>query len=710
MEANPTLAVNYFSGFKQNLVPLFQRPYTWGEKQWRTLWDDILSFYPYDELDSKATHFLGAVVTMPARSVPVGVSKFLVIDGQQRLTTIAILMCAIRDALPASDQVRKRRIQNFYLTNEGYEGPDFFKLLPTQGDRNAYSPLIQMSASGVPESQFKKSYDFFRRRLKDEIEQGASIDPAKVLNILEGRLMVVMINLSDSDDPYLIFESLNFKGSPLEQADLVRNYFLMRFSLNEQQSVYENLWLPMQNRLGTNLTEFMRHFLGSEGEEVRKGDVYAAIKRLVANSDGSSVKLLMTRMEKLSVLYSRVATSTPEPNAELKRYFEEFRRLDFGTVYPLLLALYDDHEDGQFETDDFLKVLQVLFSFIIRRMVVGVPSNSLSGLFIGLCKTKPVTESPAAWLAEVLVREDKNRRWPNDVEFSDRWAHAPLYGSRACAVILESIETHYDHHEPVQFDQSQIEHVMPQTLTPEWEMMLGPHAQTIHLEWLHTVGNLTLTGYNPELGNKSYPGKQSVYALSHFELNRCFGDIGTWGQPMIENRANALLRLAFQLWPRPAETSDKPVVPVKGAPAAFHSECVRVVQQRLGTTLSKLSQTRYESGDGIVRLVCAVSAEHNEASETPYYWFALHQSQRQFMQDAAKPFICLGCGSSAITLLVPMPAIEKHLESLSVSKSLERHYWHIVVQKRGAKLILRLLGGVDGPDLAEYKVAATTSV
>src|SRR5947209_1311609 len=143
MEANPTLIVNYFSGFKQNLVPLFQRPYTWSEKQWRTLWEDILSFYDHDEADTKATHFLGAVVTMPARSVPVGVSKFLVIDGQQRLTTVALVMCAVRDALPAADQVRKRRIQNFYLTNEGYEGLDYLKLLPTQGDRNFYSPIIE---------------------------------------------------------------------------------------------------------------------------------------------------------------------------------------------------------------------------------------------------------------------------------------------------------------------------------------------------------------------------------------------------------------------------------------------------------------------------------------------------------------------------------------------------------------------------------------
>jgi uncharacterized protein with ParB-like and HNH nuclease domain len=249
MEATPTLVINYFSGFKQNLVPLFQRPYTWSEKQWRTLWEDVMVFYPSDDVNDKATHFMGAVVTMPARSVPVGVSKFLIIDGQQRLTTISLLMCAVRDNLGVDSQGPRNRIQQFYLTNFGSEGTEFFKLLPTQGDRDAYASLIQESVAAVPESQFKKSYDFFRRRLRDAAEDGERIDPKRILEIVEKRLMVVMINLSESDDPYLIFESLNFKGSPLEQADLVRNYFLMRFPVTDQQGVYEGLWLPMQNRL-----------------------------------------------------------------------------------------------------------------------------------------------------------------------------------------------------------------------------------------------------------------------------------------------------------------------------------------------------------------------------------------------------------------------------------------------------------------------------
>jgi uncharacterized protein with ParB-like and HNH nuclease domain len=706
MEATPTQIINYFSGFKQNLVPLFQRPYTWGERQWRTLWDDILAFYGSVGGAQKSTHFMGAVVTMPARSVPVGVSKFMVIDGQQRLTTIAILLCAIRDGLSSTDQVPKRRIQNHYLTNDGYDGLDVFKLLPTQGDRATYSPLIQASPN-LPDSQFKKAYQFFQRRLKDRDDEDKSLDVKRVLEIIESCLMVVMINLSDADDPYLIFESLNFKGSPLEQSDLVRNYFLMRFPVTEQQSIYDELWLPMQTSLGLSLTEFMRHYLGSEGEEVRKGDVYAAIKRLVSDSDPTDVRLLMTRMSQLAVFYSRIATLAPEEEEEFGKFFTLFRRLDFGTAYPLLLSLYEDYADGQFGVDEFVSCLRVLDSYIVRRIVVGVPSNSLSGTFIGLCKNKPVTESPSAWLAAALAKESKNRRWPTDTEFMENWLKSPIYPSRVCQIILERIEKQFEHHEGVSFEEATIEHVMPQTLNPEWDLLLGENAALIQSEWLHTIGNLTLTGYNPELGNQSFSDKQKVFAQSHFELNRYFATVAKWDADQILQRSQALFKTALSLWPRPSSTSDELPAESRTQPANFHADCVRTAQKKLGATFSKLSQTRYEAGDAGARLVCAVSAEHKESSDTPYFWFALHLKQLEFLTTAPTSWLCYGCGSAGRTLLVPTEIIRPHLDHMSATSGSDRHYWHIVIQRKEARFVLRLLGALDGPDLTPFLVPTT---
>ena len=188
----------------------------------------------------------------------------------------------------------------------------------------------------------------------------------------------------------------------------------------------------------------------------------------------------------------------------------------------------------------------------MRRMVVGVPSNSLPGVFIALCRSKPVTETPSAWLASELSRESKNRRWPTDVDFHERWLKAQIYGSRACQVILECLEESFDHHEAVSFTESTIEHVLPQTLTAEWELALGQSASALQSEWLHTIGNLTLTGYNPELGNKSYAEKVAIFASSHFELNRFFGSCQTWGATEIRSRSEYLFNMALSLSAAPS--------------------------------------------------------------------------------------------------------------------------------------------------------------
>ncbi len=704
MEASPTPIISYFSGFKQNLIPLFQRPYSWREKQWRTLWEDVVSFSGAAGLGPKSTHFMGAVVTMPARSVPVGVSKFMVIDGQQRLTTIALLLCAIRDSLDPQQQNSRRRIQDHFLTNDGYDGLERFKLLPTQSDRDAYAPLIDGSGS-VPDSQFRKAYLYYRRLLRGRDDDDSPLDPARILGIVESRLMAVMINLGDSDDPYLIFESLNFKGAPLEQADLVRNYFLMKFPVAEQPDVYSRIWLPMQSSLGAALTDFMRHYMGAEGNEVLKGDVYAAIKRLVGETGPAAVRLLMSRMERLAAFHSRIATLAAEPNAELGEFFDLFRRLDFGTAYPLILALYEDYADGQFGAEEFASCLRVLESYIVRRMVVGVPSNSLSGTFVALCRTKPETENPAAWLAAELAGATRNRRWPTDAEFQESWARRPLYSNRACPPILERLEEHFGHHEKVRLDGITIEHVMPQTLSPEWERSLGDGAAEVHARLVHTIGNLTLTGYNPELSNLPFGEKKRILCDSHLELNGYFAPLDTWGPEQIRQRAQDLFHIAIRLWPRPASAAvEEPRPDTRGEPANFHADCVRAAQRMLGAVLSKLSQTRYEAAEGGTRLVCAVSAGHRESGDSTRFWFSLHPGQLEFLRGASASWICLGCGSADSTLLIPTQTIEPLLDKISATSAGDRHYWHVVIQRRAGQFVLRLLGGPDGPDLSPFLI------
>lgn len=701
MEASPTLLINFFSGFKQNVVPLFQRPYSWTEKQWKTLWDDLMTFY---EPDSSGRHFMGAIVTMPARSVPVGVSKFLMIDGQQRLTTIAILLCAIRDRLEASNQVHRKRIQQFYLTNDGFEGDDFYKLLPTQADRPAFQALVQNRATAIDESRFKLAHAFFSKRLAGNDADGQPITPIRILEIIEAHLMVVSINLADTDDPYLIFESLNFKGAPLEQADLVRNYFMMRFTIAEQQQVYNNLWLPMQTRLGVNLTEFMRHFLGASGEEVRRTDIYAAIKRAVGDLDAPVLKLQLQRIEQLSVYYHRFLNPELEPNESFRRYFERFKRIDVGTIYPLLLNLYEQLADEQFAAEAFGEVLRILDSFFVRRIVCGVPSNPLSKLFIQLCRTMSDSASPDARLAEALSAEDKNRRWPTDDEFAKAWNSGQIYETKAKALILEALEEDFDHKEMADLSEVTVEHIMPQTLTPAWIEMLGPEYESIHSEWLHTIGNLTLTAYNPELSNQSFKEKQEILSDSHLELNRYFSNVDSWGPVQIVARAKDLFKRGKAIWPRPekvAEELSAAAITERNHTAAFHGDCIRAVEAHLGVKLVRLSQTRYSSSDDRIRVICAVSKEYDEGS-IPYYWFGFSQSYDRLLSESESGYACFGCGSAANIVLLPIEVLHEHLQQMSATRGIDRR--HIVIQRRDRNLNLKLMSGYEVWPLNEYRI------
>lgn len=285
MEANPARIMDFFNGEKQNVVPVFQRPYTWGDDKLSTLWNDILGIYEEQRESSHAVletaHFMGAVVTTPVRTVPVGVNKHLVIDGQQRLTTIALLLVALREL---AEERRKEQIMD-YLVNRHYDDPDWLKIIPTQGDRESFSLLVRDSVSRESRNdRMSKGAQFFLKKLQGVDSNDNTINTEEMFQVIMGCLQVVSISLDEKDDPYLIFESLNFKGEPLSQSDLVRNYILMRFRHDasdggEQQSVYNEKWRPLEQGLDKELTNFLRHYLVASGAATKTGSVYATFKQ-----------------------------------------------------------------------------------------------------------------------------------------------------------------------------------------------------------------------------------------------------------------------------------------------------------------------------------------------------------------------------------------------------------------------------------------------
>lgn len=552
MEARPVQIIEFFNGVRQMMIPLFQRTYEWKEKEWETLWNDILERYEHFEERSDVSHFTGAIVTSPARSFPVGVTKNLVIDGQQRLTTIAILLCAIR-SLVEDDARQTRRITKL-LVNEDEEGLDYYKILPTQSDRPAFQALLA-DPGKAPDSLVRKAFTYFRKRLQGKDSNDQPIDVARFLETVQTRINVVAIHLGDADDPYLIFESLNAKGADLTQADLVRNYLLLRIHTQDQQAVYDRHWLPLQERLGAHLPEFFRLYLVMQrAEEVTKGEVYSVLKRHISDDD-KKVPAQVAQLAHFSVLYNWIITpeSAPDLASELVAPLARIQRWELSTSHPLLLKLLALYNEGGLSADGLRTCLQIIESFAVRRVICGVPTNQLKRIFISLVKDLDTSDPPGS-LQKILAAGTLGRRWPKDEEFEASWIRYHAYSNPRdrCRFILESLEREHPHREPASFEKATIEHVLPQTPSSDWHRELGPTLAAQLDVWAHTIGNLTLTAYNGELGNFSFAKKQEIYKDSHFELNRYFETLTRWDADAIQARARALFPLAKRLWPRPA--------------------------------------------------------------------------------------------------------------------------------------------------------------
>lgn len=555
MEASPAGVIQYFNGEKQNLIPLFQRPYTWTENNWQALWDDLMVQYEAGDI---GTHFMGAIVSVPARSVPVGVSKYLIIDGQQRLTTVSLLLCALRDCL---DSNSASRIQEVYLTNRFRDPEDTLKFVPTQADRDVYRAIAldRQAPENNKDVRMATAYHFFKTKLLKGVDFNEDpIEPAKVLTTLEQCLQVVMINLSDDDDPYLIFESLNFKGEPLTQADLVRNYLLMRFRHSistggEQERVYSKYWVLLESLLKSNLTEFLRHYIMKDGDDIKQGGIYAAIKKKLKDMNSTeAVEVEVQSMQRFGEFYSRFLLPEQETVANIRNRLENIKELKVTTSYPLLLRLFDAHKTGHLSEAELEKCLVLIESFVVRRAVSGVPTNPLNKLFIQWAKNFPSTDF-VQWLHRSLSSGGGRSRFPKDTEFAAAFMTQPQYGRGSTRFVLCQLEKSFGHKEKVALATTTIEHVLPQTLTQEWKNELGAEPEKVHTTLVNTFGNLTLTGYNSELSNLPFSEKKAKLENTHIDLNKWIREQSNWGAPEIEERAKVLLHRANKIWLAPLD-------------------------------------------------------------------------------------------------------------------------------------------------------------
>lgn len=566
LQAGETTLNKLLNTSRQFIVPIFQRNYSWQKSQYEQLWFDILRASKFKE---KQNHFIGSIVYIDMGTPAGRPQQLLLIDGQQRLTTISILLCAIKDYVQKFNLETKlinlAKIKNQFLYNSDEIDEDRYKLLLNVQDKETYIKLIDNTIFTVnkPATNIIKCYEFFYERIEDFIKQHGQID-----EIYAGifKLSLVSISLDkDSDNPQMIFESMNSTGKDLSQTDLLRNYLLMDLTPEKQTRLYKTYWKPMEELFGEDIYKndvnkfdyFIRDFLTLKrdtGYICKINNVYENFKRYYL--DNNCEKFAVLKDLFTYAKYYACIDLLQEKDDELKLYWQEFKKLDSHVVYPFLLNLYDDYSCQILIKEDFKKILQVVISYLWRRAICEIPTNSLSKTFATLYQAVDKDDYVNS-VIKAFVFKSSYKRFPSDYEVREKLQTKDIYHFRLRKYLLEALENYY-HKEPIDLNTANytIEHIMPQNIEHNllWQQMLGEDWQEVHSLYLHTLGNLTITGYNAEMSNKSFVEKvngESGFKHSHLKLNESIAQSDVWNKKAIQRRTNILTDIILKIWKYP---------------------------------------------------------------------------------------------------------------------------------------------------------------
>lgn len=566
LQAGETTLNKLLNTSRQFIVPIFQRNYSWQKNQYEQLWFDILRASKFKE---KQNHFIGSIVYIDMGTPAGRPQQLLLIDGQQRLTTISILLCAIKDYVQKFNLETKlinlAKIKNQFLYNSDEIDEDRYKLLLNVQDKETYIKLIDNTIFTVnkPTTNIIKCYEFFYERIEDFIKQHGQID-----EIYAGifKLSLVSISLDkDSDNPQMIFESMNSTGKDLSQTDLLRNYLLMDLTPEKQTRLYKTYWKSMEELFGEDIYKndvnkfdyFIRDFLtlkSDTGYICKINNVYENFKRYYL--DNNCEKFAVLKDLFTYAKYYAWIDLLQENDDELKLYWQEFKKLDSHVVYPFLLKLYDDYSRQILIKEDFKKILQVVISYLWRRAICEIPTNSLSKTFATLYQAVDKDDYVNS-VIKAFVFKSSYKRFPSDYEVREKLQTKDIYHFRLRKYLLEALENYY-HKEPIDLNTANytIEHIMPQNIEHNlsWQQMLGEDWQEVHSLYLHTLGNLTITGYNAEMSNKSFGEKvngESGFKHSHLKLNESIAQSDVWNKKAIQRRTNILTDIILKIWKYP---------------------------------------------------------------------------------------------------------------------------------------------------------------
>lgn len=569
MKAEALPLLRFLKRSPQLEIPIYQRTYSWSIGHCEQLWNDIMRIGSNAKVSA---HFIGSIVYVESDLSSVSTpSALLVIDGQQRVTTVSILLESLARAVGSEepeDGFSARKIRNHYLLDPEESGERRFKLILTQNDKTTLLALVgQQPIPDDASVRVMENFKHFTHRI------GELNGQLQTLCRGIAKLMVVEVALQrGQDNPQLIFESMNSTGLALSQADLIRNFVLMGQEKSEQTRLYNTYWRPMEERFGQAAYEsafdgFMRHYLTLKTRRIPKiGFVYREFKAYLAGQD-LSVEAVLADLHAHAGYYAAMALGQEKDAALAAAFGDLLRELTVDVSHPLLLELYHDYKQDLLSKSDFLAALRLITTYVFRRAVCAVPTNTLNTTFASFGQTLDKVRYLDSIKAR-FISSGGRTRFPDDAEFSHGLKNNPLYRSRALKFLLRHLENE-GRKEQVSVADYTIEHILPQNkeLGEAWRKDLGEKWQEVQATWLHTLGNLTLTGYNSEYSDRPFLEKRDMkdgFADSPLRVNDSLRNLDSWNEKAIKVRGDHLAERAVKIWPLPTLTPE--------ASAALHTQ------------------------------------------------------------------------------------------------------------------------------------------
>ena len=570
MKATEANLLKFLRKSPQFVIPIYQRNYSWTAEQCRQLWSDLMRAGRDEKVQA---HFIGSIVYVErGLSSVTSQEALLVIDGQQRLTTSTLLIAALAKHFETQglgellEAFSNKKLRNYYLLNPDEEGERHFKLILSETDKETLLAILQNSPLPVEaSSRITENYALFQELI--------AANQGELESICQGLAKLVIVDVSldrAQDNPQLIFESMNSTGLELSQADLIRNFILMGLEPKLQTELYKTYWRPMERAFGqaayvVHFDAFMRHYLTAKtGEIPNVREVYVAFKTFARGLKGDT-RDLVADIHAYASYYCAMALGT-EADAPLKQAFHDLRELKVDVAYPFLLDVYHDYKQGRLVSEEVLRIVRLVESYVFRRAICAIPTNSLNKTFAGMSRTLKKDRYLESVQAAFLLLPSY-RRFPSDDEFQRDVKVRDLYNFRSRSYWLRRLENH-GRKERVMVEDYTIEHILPQNeaLSKEWQAELGTEWQRVQQDWLHTLGNLTLTGYNSEYSDHPFAYKRDQvtdkdgnpvgFAHSPLKLNLGLGKVSQWDEAAIKVRADRLAADAAKVWGAPQLADD----------------------------------------------------------------------------------------------------------------------------------------------------------